>query len=53
MKKLLSVIIALIMLVCPLTAFAADGYQNNDVRHVSIHDPSIVKSQDGEYYSVG
>ncbi len=53
MKKLLSVIIALIMLVCPLTAFAADGYQNNDVRHVSIHDPSIVKSQDGAYYSVG
>ncbi len=37
----------------PLNALAADEYQNNDVRHVVIHDPSIVKSEEGVYYSVG
>ena len=55
MKRILSVIFALVMVLTafPLEAIAADMYQNNDVRHVVIHDPSIVKSQDGVYYSVG
>ena len=55
MKKLLSLIFALVMVLTafPLDALAADQYQNNDVRHVVIHDPSVVKSQDGTYYSVG
>ncbi len=55
MKKILSVIFAFVIAitVCPLGAIAADEYQNNDVKHVVIHDPSIVKSEDGAYYSVG
>ena len=43
----------MVLTLCPLNAFAADKYQNNDVKHVVIHDPSIVKSEDGVYYSVG
>ncbi len=55
MKRVLSFLIAVCMVLtlCPLNAFAADKYQNNDVKHVVIHDPSIVKSEDGVYYSVG
>ncbi len=55
MKKVLSFILAAVMVLAlfPLNSLAADQYQNNDVRHVVIHDPSIVKSEDGVYYSVG
>ncbi|MBR6392839.1 MAG: hypothetical protein IKS12_06075, partial [Eubacterium sp.] len=55
MKKVLSVMLAAVMALTlfPLNALAADEYQNNDVRHVVIHDPSIVKSEEGVYYSVG
>lgn len=55
MKKVLAIILASVMAftVFPLSVFAADQYQNNDVSHVVIHDPSIVKSEEGVYYSVG
>ena len=55
MKKVLSVILAALLLITApaLNAAAADKYQNNGVSHVSIHDPSIVRGEDGRYYCVG
>ena len=56
MKKLLCTFIAISMLLTtlfPLTANAKDNYQNNDVQHAVIHDPSLMKANDGKYYIVG
>ena len=42
-----------ITMLFPLTAAAKDQYQNNDVHHAGIHDPSVMKAEDGTYYIVG
>lgn len=52
MKKLLSVLLATIFValscVMPSSAFANEGD-----KHAILHDPSIVKSNEGKYYMVG
>lgn len=56
MKKILCLIISVLMVLSaltPLSAAAKDGYQNNSVQHAGIHDPSVMKAEDGKYYIVG
>ncbi|MBQ7739622.1 MAG: glycoside hydrolase family 43 protein [Eubacterium sp.] len=58
MKRLFCVLLcALTVLTAaiPFSSFAAVdyNYQDNDIEHIVIHDPSIVKSEEGKYYCVG
>lgn len=57
MKKLTCLILSLVFsFSCfsnPFVAFSKDIFSNNDVEHSVVHDPSIVKSEDGNYYIVG
>ena len=57
MKKLFSLILSLAMLavtvVMPYSVSAASIYQNNDISHAVVHDPSLFRDKDGKYYIVG
>ncbi len=57
MKRSLSAILSVIMLFTalylPVSSFADDIYQNNNLSRVSVHDPSLFRDRDGKYYVVG
>ncbi|MCC8073288.1 MAG: glycoside hydrolase family 43 protein [Clostridiales bacterium] len=57
MKKIFSLTLSLILIFTifnfSTSANAADIYSNNDNARVSVHDPSIVKGDDGKYYVFG
>lgn len=58
MKKFLSLFLSVLFIigVMPVNTFADDVYDiydNTNINHTVIHDPSIVKSNDGGYYIVG
>ena len=57
MKKLLSFLLSIIFIITALSpafeAFAEDAYSYLPASRVSIHDPSIIKAENGKYYSVG
>ncbi len=59
-KRIIKVFSLMLSLTLILTIFnfntavnAADIYSNNDNARVSVHDPSIVKGDDGKYYVFG
>ncbi len=57
MKKLLSLLLSVIMIISalsmPYSTFAADNYSKSNVQHGCVHDPSVIKSNDGKYYIFG
>ena len=57
MKKLTCLILSLIFFFSCFSnhfiAYSKDIFSNNDIEHSVVHDPSIVKSEDGTYYVVG
>ncbi|MBR2099814.1 MAG: glycoside hydrolase family 43 protein [Eubacterium sp.] len=57
MKKTISILLSLILLISTLSqafsASAEDAYSYLSSSRVSLHDPSIVRAQNGKYYSVG
>ncbi|MGN0529154.1 MAG: family 43 glycosylhydrolase [Eubacterium sp.] len=58
MKRLLSLVLSAVMAIScctalPCTVSAADSYSNSNVAHGCVHDPSVVKSNDGKYYIFG
>lgn len=57
MKKLTCLILSLLFFFSCFSnhfiAYSKDIFSNNDIEHSVVHDPSIVKSEDGTYYVVG
>lgn len=55
MKKLVCVVLSVLFIIggFPMSVSAADIYDNTNLIHPVIHDPSIVKANDGGYYIVG
>lgn len=58
MKKILSFILSLILIITicagmDYSALASDAYANNDYARTGCHDPSIVKGDNGRYYTFG
>ena len=57
MKKLFSILLSLTLLITALSpafsASAEDAYSFLPSSRVSIHDPSILRAENGKYYSVG
>ena len=57
MKRIISIFLSLALLISSLsfalTVNAKDAYSNNSIKRVSLHDPSIMRAQNGSYYAVG
>ncbi|MGN0523871.1 MAG: hypothetical protein ACI4IG_06330, partial [Eubacterium sp.] len=55
MKKTLAFLLSMIFLVSvmPIPVSAADIYDNTEIKNAVVHDPSVIKAEDGKYYIVG
>jgi arabinan endo-1,5-alpha-L-arabinosidase len=56
MKKVLSFVLSLCFVIscfAPFEALAGDQYDSSNIQHTVIHDPSLMKAENGKYYIVG
>lgn len=56
MKKIFCVLLCVVVLATmsfPSVSLAKDMYSNSNSQHGSVHDPSIIKNKNGEYYIFG
>ncbi|MBR7060748.1 MAG: family 43 glycosylhydrolase, partial [Eubacterium sp.] len=57
MRKIISVLLALSIILTmninSLYALAKDAYSDNSIKRACLHDPSIIRANNGSYYAVG
>ena len=57
MKKFHSIMLSFVIMATSLSlassVSAKDAYSDNSIKRVSLHDPSIIRAENGSYYAVG